>query len=203
MLKTEWKYGNDEHPKLEDFMGCCYSTSQDQENKMIINMNALPQDQFPSIQACPYPPDPRSERGGGGESGGVIFTDGGSQPLQCHYSPSPFDGAAISQFKTWLRQTPPTVVGPTTTTPFSGSDDGGGGGYGGCQLQPLSLSMNPDMGPLEVVVDSKKRAQPKSVMVREGRKSLDTFGQRTSQYRGVTKYVMLFLRPKNNCQDSY
>ncbi|KAL2899684.1 AP2-like ethylene-responsive transcription factor AIL1, partial [Bienertia sinuspersici] len=177
----ECKYGNDEHPKLEDFLGCCYTTShEDQENKMMINVNALPQDQFSSnninplqIQTCPYPPDD--------ESGGVILTDGDSQPFQCHYSSSPFDGAAISQFKTWLRQTPPSM-GPTTITPSSGNE-------GGAPLQSLTLSVNPVVGPLEMVVESKKRGQLKS-LTRDlvPRKSLDTFGQRTSQYRGVTKH---------------
>uniref|UniRef100_A0A803LDE4 AP2/ERF domain-containing protein n=1 Tax=Chenopodium quinoa TaxID=63459 RepID=A0A803LDE4_CHEQI len=180
----EWKYENDEQPKLEDFMGCCYSTSQDQENKMVINVNALPQDQFStnnnslSIQACPYPPAPRG--GVCDENRGELLS--GAQPLQCHYSSSPFDGAAISQFKSWLRQTPPTVE-HTTTTHFSGIDNG-------VQPQPLSLSVSPMVG-LEEVTDVKKRGQAK--LVNGGRelvprKSLDTFGHRTSQYRGVTKH---------------
>ncbi|CAO2840271.1 unnamed protein product [Amaranthus hypochondriacus] len=186
----EWKYGNDgQHPKLEDFLGCCYTTSQDQENKMVINMNALPpsQDQFSTqIQTCPYPPNyPQGEN--------VILTGNCSQTLDCHYSSSPFDGAAISQFKSWLRQNP--TVGPTTTTTFNGAQVASPG-PAGCQFQSLSLSVNPETGPdpgpgpLVEVVDSKKRGQSKSVCGKElvPRKSLDSFGQRTSQYRGVTKH---------------
>lgn len=166
---------------------------------MIINMNALPQDQFTTsnflqIQTCPYPPNNSQREECEGEGGNAILTGGSSQqsvqPLSCHYSSSPFDdGAAISEFKSWLRQTQSQpIVGPINTSLS-----------GGNQIQSLSLSVNPMVGPLDevVVVDTKKRGQSKSLSNggRElvPRKSLDTFGQRTSQYRGVTKYVCLSL----------
>ncbi|XP_049391332.1 AP2-like ethylene-responsive transcription factor ANT [Solanum stenotomum] len=79
----------------------------------------------------------------------------------------------------------------------------GGGGTSGCNdLQSLSLSMNPgsqsscvtprQISPtgLEcVAVESKKRASGKVAQKQPvHRKSIDTFGQRTSQYRGVTRH---------------
>lgn len=84
------------------------------------------------------------------------------------------------------------------------SGSGGGGGTVGCNdLQSLSLSMNPgsqsscvtprQISPtgLEcVAVESKKRASGKVAQKQPvHRKSIDTFGQRTSQYRGVTRSV--------------
>ncbi|KAM3305086.1 AP2-like ethylene-responsive transcription factor ANT [Capsicum chacoense] len=80
---------------------------------------------------------------------------------------------------------------------------GGGGGTVGCNdLQSLSLSMNPgtqsscvtprQISPtgLEcVAIESKKRASAKVAQKQPvHRKSIDTFGQRTSQYRGVTRH---------------
>ncbi|XP_019174774.1 PREDICTED: AP2-like ethylene-responsive transcription factor ANT [Ipomoea nil] len=86
----------------------------------------------------------------------------------------------------------------TTTTALVG--DGGGGN----DLQPLSLSMSPgsqsscvtaarQISPTDlecVAMDCKKRASGKLATTKQPihRKSIDTFGQRTSQYRGVTRH---------------
>ncbi|CAI9282785.1 unnamed protein product [Lactuca saligna] len=84
----------------------------------------------------------------------------------------------------------------------------GGGGGGGGGLQSLSLSMSPgcsqssscvtisqqQMTPANVtetvVMETKKRGSEKVDQQKQivHRKSLDTFGQRTSQYRGVTRH---------------
>lgn len=87
-------------------------------------------------------------------------------------------------YKSWLGQTPFSDA-KSSTHP-------NGGGF-----QSLALTMSPsaenDIGaisPLQVVADhTRKRAVSKS-LAREPvpRKSIDTFGQRTSQYRGVTRY---------------
>ncbi|QCE16437.1 AP2-like factor [Vigna unguiculata] len=69
----------------------------------------------------------------------------------------------------------------------------------GCgELQSLSLSMSPGSqsscvtapsGPDSVAVDAKKRGHVKLGQKQPvHRKSIDTFGQRTSQYRGVTRH---------------
>ncbi|KAJ8537825.1 hypothetical protein K7X08_014365 [Anisodus acutangulus] len=84
-----------------------------------------------------------------------------------------------------------------------GGTSGSSGGTAGCNdLQSLSLSMNPgsqsscvtprQISPtgLEcVAIESKKRASGKVAQKQTvHRKSIDTFGQRTSQYRGVTRH---------------
>lgn len=86
----------------------------------------------------------------------------------------------------------------TTTTTMVAE----GGGMGCNELQSLSLSMSPgsqsscvtaarQISPTElecVAMESKKRASMKVVPKQPvHRKSIDTFGQRTSQYRGVTR----------------
>ncbi|MCD7465573.1 hypothetical protein HAX54_001574 [Datura stramonium] len=85
----------------------------------------------------------------------------------------------------------------------AGGTSGSGGGTVGCNdLQSLSLSMNAgsqsscvtprQISPtgLEcVAIESKKRASGKVAPKQPvHRKSIDTFGQRTSQYRGVTRH---------------
>lgn len=86
-------------------------------------------------------------------------------------------------------------------------DDGVGGGASGCgELQSLSLSMSPGSQsscitvPSQIspsgthdsvaIVEPKKRGSAKLGNKQPvHRKSIDTFGQRTSQYRGVTRLV--------------
>ena len=95
----------------------------------------------------------------------------------------PFESArSVSGFKSWLRQTP--FSGGKASTEASNN----------CNFQTLSLTMSPGsqnglaaIAPLEVV-DNRKRPVEKA-LARESvpRKSIDTFSQRTSQYRGVTR----------------
>lgn len=78
-----------------------------------------------------------------------------------------------------------------------------GEGYG--NIQSLSLSMSPGLrssscvGSQQIssavadclVIDTKKRGSGKVDQKQVvHRKSIDTFGQRTSQYRGVTRYIL-------------
>ncbi|GAA0176280.1 DNA-binding transcription factor [Lithospermum erythrorhizon] len=84
-------------------------------------------------------------------------------------------------------------------------DGGGGGGGVGCgELQSLTLSMSPGSqssscitaprqipspGTETLAVETKKRTSSKVGQKQTvHRKSIDTFGQRTSQYRGVTRH---------------
>ncbi|KAI3980187.1 hypothetical protein MKX01_033328 [Papaver californicum] len=120
-----------------------------------------------------------------------------------HHSQVPFENAtSISGFKTWLRQgTVPfpndnksnlILVDPISThNPIH-------------QNSSLSLSMNPfssseASNPLCVQVQQQQQStstRKRSTVGKNGgvvrepvpRKSLDTFGQRTSQYRGVTRH---------------
>ncbi|KAI3455618.1 hypothetical protein Pfo_012281 [Paulownia fortunei] len=194
--KHYWRYDNDmngpnpseEGPKFEDFLGCCYSNSPPNEPGEI-NMNMPPnfssscddhkRENFtnPSLLFPPYhysivptgaaaTPDGvyQAALGGGGGGGGAT---------------------SVSGFKSWLQQTEKPVA--------EGSSH--------CDFQALSLTVSPSSQPdipvalpLQVAADGKKRALAKSSAVKEPvpRKSIDTFGQRTSQYRGVN-FSLVFL----------
>lgn len=59
--------------------------------------------------------------------------------------------------------------------------------------------MSPTSNGELMVVDNRKRSSLVTKTIGGGgkdnvsRKSIDTFGQRTSQYRGVTRYVFIYL----------
>ncbi|KAK8676005.1 hypothetical protein V6N13_034060 [Hibiscus sabdariffa] len=87
----------------------------------------------------------------------------------------PFESATSVS---WLRQ-----------TPFSGDETDN------CNFQILSLTMTPisgnglpAIGPLDVVDNRKPHVGKTLTGESVPRKSIDTFGQRTSQYRGFTKH---------------
>ncbi|CAA2996220.1 AP2-like ethylene-responsive transcription factor AIL1 [Olea europaea subsp. europaea] len=191
---------NGEGPKFEDFLGCCYSSSPPTEPKVYcqsepceINVN-MP---------------PNLDTSDGGADRGEIFTNPSSFFQPYHYSLVPaggqletcganpshaandvchvaFDSAetSVSGFKSWMRQTQFLSEKP----PAENSSN----------FQVLSLTMSPSSQPglavgpppLHLAADSKKRTVAKSTAVGEPvpRKSIDTFGQRTSQYRGVTRH---------------
>lgn len=98
----------------------------------------------------------------------------------------PFESASsFSGFKSWLRQ---------TSTPFSSSGESPNEANN-CNFQSLSLTVSPSsqnglvaISPLQVV-DNSIRPVAKSLAKKPvSRKSIETFGQRTSQYRGVTRH---------------
>ncbi|KAL7090150.1 hypothetical protein ACP275_12G022800 [Erythranthe tilingii] len=64
-------------------------------------------------------------------------------------------------------------------------ESGGAGGNG--DLQSLSLTMSSQDNTM-MVLEKKKRGLPENQKQIVHRKSIDTFGQRTSQYRGVTRH---------------
>lgn len=88
----------------------------------------------------------------------------------------------------------------------NGGESGSVGGEGYGNMQSLSLSMSPGLqssscvtGSHQIssavadclVIDTKKRGSGKVDQKQVvHRKSIDTFGQRTSQYRGVTRYIL-------------
>ncbi|KAH9620107.1 hypothetical protein KSS87_009889, partial [Heliosperma pusillum] len=139
----EWRYETQENPKLEDFMGCCYSNttnnSQDQEHKKGNNNNNV------NVQVQVQP-------------------QGDVSQTSC-YSYSPFNGAPISEFKTWLRRSQP-MAGPTEAVSLVIAPVEAGNKRGLLVKCPISASDG----------------------AIEPRKSIDTFGQRTSQFRGVTRH---------------
>lgn len=182
-LRSEhyWRYDNEmnesnpneEGPKFEDFLGCCYSNSPQNEPGEI-NMNMPPNfddqnsEDFANNPSLFYPPYPYAVVPAANPDGGYFGGGGGG-------------AATVSGFKPWMQQPEKTVA------------EGGGQ----CDLQALSLTVKPSSqpeisaaAPLQAVADGKKRAVAKSGAAKEPvpRKSIDTFGQRTSQYRGVTRH---------------
>ncbi|KAG5100646.1 hypothetical protein JHK82_045698 [Glycine max] len=183
----EWRYdsaigggnSNEEGPKLEDFLGC-YSNSpakvfcqdsqpdqnQSQNNVSKINVNVAP-------SFCTN----NSEI----ETGDNLTNP--SSLLHSFHAYNDNSHALIptnGMYKSWLAQ-----------TQFS-SDGKPSNEANGCNFQSLSLTMSPSVqngvgaiSSVQVNEDSRKRVMAKS-HAREPvpRKSIDTFGQRTSQYRG-------------------
>ncbi|XP_047957823.1 AP2-like ethylene-responsive transcription factor AIL1 isoform X1 [Salvia hispanica] len=159
-LRSEnyWRYDNEmngsnpneeEVPKFEDFLGCCYSNSPQNEPGEI-NMN--------------MPPNFDDQKREEGFSNPPLFYP----PYQYAAAGAYFGGGGL---KTWLEKP---------------AAEGG-------DLQALSLTVHPSsqvVAPLQAVAEGKKRAVAKSGAAKEAvpRKSIDTFGQRTSQYRGVTRH---------------
>ncbi|KAK4773484.1 hypothetical protein SAY87_028503 [Trapa incisa] len=117
-------------------------------------------------------------------------------PPACFHPPSA-GITSVSGLKSWLRQ-----AGPLPP-PFHGEITAVGGG---CSYQPLSLSMSEENDggwdrevtavapPATLMAREKRRGDdeksPVGAAGRETahRKSIDTFGQRTSRYRGVTRH---------------
>ncbi|XP_022724291.1 AP2-like ethylene-responsive transcription factor AIL1 [Durio zibethinus] len=213
----DWRYengirsANEEGPKLEDFLGCCYSNSPSEETKAYCqtqedqNQNSI--SARINVNVAP------SYNGNGDMETGENFTNpssliqtyhfnGNPQTLmasdhnlqQCDPNPNhnqnngmyhvPFESAAsVSGFKSWLRE-----------TPFSGGRTSGEASNN-CNFQSLSLTMSPSsqnglvaIAPLELVENRKRPVGRTLAREPVPRKSIDTFGQRTSQYRGVTRH---------------
>ncbi|KAJ7951513.1 AP2-like ethylene-responsive transcription factor [Quillaja saponaria] len=183
----EWSYedaiaaanSNEEGPKLEDFLGCYSnspptetkvygqsnsSTQQDQNNVSKINVNVAPSFNT-QIEA--------------GENLTLL------QSFH-NYNDNPqtlMPGNGI--YKSWSGQS-------------QFSDGKSSAEANGCNFQTLSLAMSPStaqngigaISPLQIAADDTRKRSIAKSMPREPipRKSIDTFGQRTSQYRGVTRH---------------
>ncbi|KAK8592706.1 hypothetical protein V6N13_063273 [Hibiscus sabdariffa] len=169
---------SEQGPKLEDFLGCCYSNSpshetkvQNQPTKINVNGDMESAENFTNSSSL-IPTYPQNLMASGSDP------DHSQRSGIYHV---PFESAtSVSRFKSWLRQTP--LSGDEANNNFN--------------FQTLSLTMSPSsrnglpaIAPLDVV-DNRKRHVGKTLTTRESvpRKSIDTFGQRTSQYRGVTRH---------------
>ncbi|KAM6585373.1 hypothetical protein CsatB_012375 [Cannabis sativa] len=213
----DWRYENpneeDEGPKLEDFLGCCYSSSSShQEESAKIYCQNNNQDHHHHHHHDQNNPESMSEItvnlassfNPNNSSNGVEMelaidqnnpTTNTSNLIQSythHYN----DNNAM--YKSWLTQTLPYT---NAASEKSASEADGGGGGGGNNFQTLSLTMSPssqngggEISSLQVattaaVEGGRKRSGGKSLGKEPvPRKSIDTFGQRTSQYRGVTRH---------------
>ncbi|XWS12140.1 hypothetical protein CRYUN_Cryun37aG0064300 [Craigia yunnanensis] len=210
----DWRYENgiggasEEGPKLEDFLGCCYSNSPSEETKAYCQTQE-DQDQNSVPTKINVNVAPSYNSNGDMEAGenfanpsSLIQTYHYNNPetlmaseynfQQCDQNPNhnpnngmyhvPFESAtSVSGFKSWLRQ-----------TPFSGGK-ASGEASNNCNFQTLALTMSPSSqnglaAPLEVVVNRKRPVGKTLAREPVPRKSVDTFGQRTSQYRGVTRH---------------
>lgn len=112
---------------------------------------------------------------------------------------------SVSGFKSWLRQTPPHLLNTSSTptaphfqslsltmnSPSSQQPEGGS--------MVSSSSSNLQLIPAAAAAADHTRKRPavlKSTTAHREpvpRKSIDTFGQRTSQYRGVTRHDYFFI----------
>lgn len=215
---SDWRYGgNNEEargPKLEDFLGC-YSVNTNEESQIQspnplspiheyyyqsptgINVNAPPCFS-PSEAADPHDHDIHNP---------YHLLDSYTHP-QYHITTTNhntnsnpiysigLDGGAtsLSGLKSWLRQNPyPAAVTEKVQLQLVEPNHES-------SVQALTLSMSPGLQaessrtvaaePLPVVpADSRKRFAAKaSSRDAAPRKSIESFGQRTSQYRGVTRH---------------
>ncbi|RVW73312.1 AP2-like ethylene-responsive transcription factor BBM [Vitis vinifera] len=189
-----------QEPKLENFLGCRSFADHEQKLQGCNSIAAAAYDSsadymFPncSLQLPSEPVDTPTPRGGGGGSTTVNNSSIG-----------------LSMIKTWLRNQP----APTHQDNNKSTDTGPVGGAAAGNLpnaQTLSLSMSTgsqSSSPLPLLTASaggggggsggessssdNKKATPldsqTGAIETVPRKSIDTFGQRTSIYRGVTRH---------------
>ncbi|KAJ1401053.1 DNA-binding domain superfamily [Sesbania bispinosa] len=185
----EWRYdnaigggnSNEEGPKLEDFLGC-YSNSPLAETKVFCQGSQHDQNQN-NISKINVNVAPSFCTNTEIETGENLTHP--SPLLHSFHAYSDNPHALIpnnTMYKSWLAQTQFSDGKPSAEA-------------NGCNFQSLSLTMSPSVqngvgaiSPVPVNEDTRKRSLAKS-HAREPvpRKSIDTFGQRTSQYRGVTR----------------
>ncbi|KAG8380156.1 hypothetical protein BUALT_Bualt07G0164200 [Buddleja alternifolia] len=186
-----WRYDNDmngpnlneEVPKFEDFLGCCYSNSPPND-AVELNMNMPPNlstnnnydnnndEKRENNYATPslfQPYDYWLVSNGVNESS-VPNPNG---VYTAAYGGHGGGGDCATGFKSWLRppERPAVAADALSLT--------------------VSSSSQTAVPPPQVAADGKKRAVVKSAAAGKEsvpRKSIDTFGQRTSQYRGVTRH---------------
>ncbi|KAM3699335.1 hypothetical protein ACJW31_05G017900 [Castanea mollissima] len=194
-VADDWRYEHamsatnpdEDGPKLEDFLGCCYSNSAPDETKVYCQTQEDQSHSNNNISKINVNIAPNNFNTNGEIDSGDNNLTTPSPLLQPYNQFNETTQALMTSsgmYKSWLGQ-----------TPFS--DEKSSTHPNGCGFQSLALTMSPsaenDIGaisPLQVVADhTRKRAVSKS-LAREPvpRKSIDTFGQRTSQYRGVTRH---------------
>ncbi|KAF5745550.1 AP2 domain-containing transcription factor [Tripterygium wilfordii] len=207
----DWRYGNmsivtsnssasEEAPKLEDFLGGCYSNSPTHETKVypqvqetrLINVNVAP-----SFNADGDQVETSSSRENFNHLFQHSYHFNGNPNANGIYHHLPFE--SVSGLKSWLRQPPPQPPPSCSSDQERCLNDHQETNIN-CNSQSLCLTVSPSTtqnGGLaaisqvqQVVIDNRKRSQVGKSPAREAvpRKSIDTFGQRTSQYRGVTRH---------------
>lgn len=206
-------------PKLEDFLGCCYSNSPpDDEAKVYCSSAAQTQSSSQEEELQDYRTTkniskminvnlaPTFNAVHGDMEALENSTNTNNNPMNrpCSLMVQPYGqlipgGDNGGVYKSWLGQTLPynSHCGDDQKPVGCGDDQSNGG----CGFQSLSLTMSPSSqngdhhvvgaispAALQLSADSRKRSVGKAVAKEPvPRKSIDTFGQRTSQYRGVTR----------------
>ncbi|CAL2245018.1 unnamed protein product [Prunus armeniaca] len=186
---------NDEGgPKLEDFLGSCYTSSPPPSETKVYNCQSTQEDQNPEtisqINVNEAPNFNTTTNNGEDNNNNNHLI----QPYShyCTLNP-PSLIQSNGMYKSWLGQTVP--FSDEKSTPRGDHHQANGNSF---HQSSLSLTMSPslqqngnNMGGISQmqIVESKKRPVGKSA-AREPvpRKSIDTFGQRTSQFRGVTRH---------------
>ncbi|XP_042496553.1 AP2-like ethylene-responsive transcription factor AIL1 isoform X2 [Macadamia integrifolia] len=199
LVLLDWRYANSmatatnpdrEGPKLEDFLGG-YSNSTQENNNVY-----FPQREENLNNGCGInmnvPPtyNTNGEREDFSNPSALIpsfhYHDNSQALIPSVPLHVPLENAtSISGFKSWLRQ-----------TPFSG--DKPSSEANNHNFESLSLSVSPGSesgtaiaaGPSSSGGSESRKRPISKALTREPvpRKSIDTFGQRTSQYRGVTRH---------------
>ncbi|RDX90868.1 AP2-like ethylene-responsive transcription factor AIL1, partial [Mucuna pruriens] len=188
----EWRYdnaigggnSNEEGPKLEDFLGC-YSNSPMAESKVFCQDSQHDQNQGQNnVSKINVNVAPSFCTNAEIETGESLTNP--SSLLQSFHAYNDNSHALIptnGMYKSWLAQTQFSEGKPSAEA-------------NGCNFNSLSLTMSSSVqngvgaiSSVQVSEDNRKRIMAKSHS-REPvpRKSIDTFGQRTSQYRGVTRH---------------
>lgn len=164
---------NPNGPKFEDFLGC-YSNSSEHQNKEI-NMNMPPPKLNSNDIIISNTNDDHQEL----RNNNFQMFQPYDYSLVTTMMPSQAAfGSGVSGFRTWL---------PQVDKPAAESSSGGDR----FDLDTLSLTVYGGAQP----GDGRKRAMAKGGAGKEpaARKSIDTFGQRTSQFRGVTRSFPFLL----------
>ncbi|XP_016489488.1 AP2-like ethylene-responsive transcription factor ANT [Nicotiana tabacum] len=182
-------------PKLEDFLGGASQYGNHEREAMALSLDSLYYHQNEGYYS------PMHCHGMYQES---LLEE--TKPTQISNCDAQMTAVSGNELKSWGHYAIDQHINATCSS-MVGAGGGGTTGSGGCtvggnDLQSLSLSMNPgsqsscvtqrQISPNElecVAIETKKRASGKVVQKQPvHRKSIDTFGQRTSQYRGVTRH---------------
>ncbi|XP_028797318.1 AP2-like ethylene-responsive transcription factor AIL1 [Neltuma alba] len=196
----EWRYdngvvggtSNEKGPKLEDFLGCYSNTSDIAETKVYCQGSTQQEDQDREHNQSQNQDissrinvnvAPSFSTNTEMETNGENFANPPSLIQSFHAYNDGNPRAVIpsnGMYKSWLAQSQSSAE------------------VNGYNYQSLALTMSPSVpntlcgavSPVQVEDDARKRPITKSLAAREPvpRKSIDTFGQRTSQYRGVTRH---------------
>lgn len=194
---VEWRYdsgvvagggSNEEGPKLEDFLGCYSNSSNIAENQSHQNQNNISRI---NVNVAPSFNTNNTEIETNNGDNNLTNPSSIIQTFHHAYNDTTSDNnprAMIpcnGMYKSWLAQTQP-----------SSAHEANGFNYQSLSLTMSSTVPNGNNGvcgsaisTVQVDDDTRKRSVSKSLSAREPmpRKSIDTFGQRTSQYRGVTR----------------